>query len=205
MDKILEGHRIFLCHPTKEEVEENQKHMWFNDYENTLYNSHGVFPISVEQEKNYIESENKNPNSIDFSIYEKQNQSLLGVVSLKGINLINRSAEMAIILRNAKEKKQGISIEAVGLILEHGFGRVNLHRVYAGTHIKLERWVEKLGVIGFRSEGIGRDAFFRDGKFSDKIFFSVLAPDFFALKKNRGGKILFASCDQLQEAAAKTR
>jgi hypothetical protein len=69
-----------------------------------------------------------------------------------------------------------------------------------------------LSVLGFEEEGVAKEAFLRDGKFSDIIYFRVLASTFFELRSRRDGSILFEDIGDLLagivsavRAALKTR
>ena len=53
---FLVGHTIELRVPSEEDIWESNWHSWYNDIENTRYNSHGVYPISVHQEAKIIKN-----------------------------------------------------------------------------------------------------------------------------------------------------
>ena len=90
-------------------------------------------------------------------------------------------------------------VEVWGLLLEHAFMRLNLERVEDGTHENLKGFIDMLSVVGVRIEGISKNFFLRDGKWSSKVNFSALKEDFINLKSQRGGKILFNELSELKK------
>lgn len=198
--KIFESHSIFLCVPDLNKIDIEKWTSWYNDYTTTQYNSHGIYPISINQELDYLKNELNNPNTILLAIYTKVDNLLIGNISLTSIDLLNKKAELSITIGDTNHRKQSISIQAVGLMLEHAFTRLNLNRVYLGTHEALMDWITKLNVLGFIQEGILRDEFHRSGKYYNAIRAGVLAKDFFRLKHERNGKFLFENADMLLDS-----
>lgn len=78
--------------------------------------------------------------------------------------------------------------------------RLNLHRIEDATHENLLLFLRMLGVLGFKEEGRGKQYFYKDGVWADKIYFSLLAADFLLLREKRGGRILFSTHDELLSA-----
>lgn len=69
----------------------------------------------------------------------------------------------------------GYATEAAGLLLDHAFGRLGLHRVRATayeTNPASHRVLEKLG---FTEEGRAREAAYADGERVDQVRFGLLA------------------------------
>jgi len=89
------------------------------------------------------------------------------------------------------------AVEAFGLMAEHAINRLNINRIEDGTHEKLVKFVKMLSSIGFKQDGIAKEYFLRNGKYSDKILFSLLSKDFQYLKKEREGYILFREYNDL--------
>lgn len=69
---------------------------------------------------------------------------------------------------------QGYMREAVGVILRHGFGVMDLHRVEALVAVGNERSAHVLRSLGFEREGLLRDSFFSGGRFHDHELYALL-------------------------------
>jgi RimJ/RimL family protein N-acetyltransferase len=187
-DIFIEGTFIDLCVPDIErDIVNGNWHNWFNNKETTRYLYHGVFPNTREAQRNFISSEVENPNNLILTIVSKSPESsLLGVVSLKHINLLHGNAEIAIVLG---DKRPMAAIEAMALMTAHGFEQLNLNKIYAGQHEELAPWVYVLMTIGYKIEGLKMAEFNKNGKLSAIILTGITRTDYFLLKDKRGGSI----------------
>lgn len=69
---------------------------------------------------------------------------------------------------------QGIATKAVGLIVEFGFTRLDIVRIYTGVYdynIASQKALEK---NGFQKEAIFRKAVFKNDKFFDEVRFAII-------------------------------
>lgn len=194
MSAILRGHTIYLRAPTEEDALGGVWHEWYNDYEATRFSRHGVFPLTKERELAYLRHALDDEHMALFAVAANEDDRLVGTVSLGSIDLLNRKATVNIMIGSAEYRGTTAGLEAIGLALEHGFVRLNLHRIWAGANEGLHRWVRMLQVLGFHLEGTLRDDQLRDGRYADTLAFAVLEEEFSALRSRRGGSIL---CSEL--------
>lgn len=194
---FLSGHTIELRVPREKDIQDKWTN-WYNNQDKTRFNSHGVFPLSPEEELRIVKKKMKDPTSILLAIYEKKNGRLVGNASLQDINLLYRHCNIALTIGENSSFSAGV--ETYGLLLEHAFMKLNLIRVHDATHEKLLDFVKMISVLGFEYEGRGRQYFIKDGKRHDAIFFAALAESYFKLKEKRNGYILFEKKELLIEA-----
>ena len=166
------------------DVIEGEWHSWFNDKEITKYLIHGVFPMSREQEAEFVKDQLNDSRSLLLSIVSKESNEHIGIISLKSIDLINRNAEIVIIM--GFQKVIGAALEAMALMTEHAFERLNLIKLYAGQHEGLWKWVNSLELIGYRIEGYRRHGGVRNGEMYDIVLTGITAENYFNIKKERG-------------------
>lgn len=69
---------------------------------------------------------------------------------------------------------RGLVSEALGAILDYGFTGMGLHSTEAQIDPANERSRQVLLRLGFRQEGLLRENFFFDGKFTDTAIFTLL-------------------------------
>jgi RimJ/RimL family protein N-acetyltransferase len=198
---FLTGHTIELRVPVDADVMEDNWHIWYNDMDVTRHNVHGVFPLGRTAELRIVHEIMARRDTILLAIVEKDSQQLIGNVALQKIDLINRHCNIAITIGEKASISAGV--EVFGLLVQHAFMRLNLHRIDEATHENLRTFVQMLGVLGFKIEGIGKDHYFKDGIWSDKIYYSILEEDFKALRKIRGGHIIFKTHEELLLAIKK--
>jgi len=181
---FIKGMLIYLRKPDiQADVYEGDWHEWFNDREITKYLVHGILPVSKEDQAKIVQEGIDNPNTLLLSIVDCNSDKHIGVISLKSIDLINRTAEIAIVI--GFEKIPGAALEAMALMTEHAFERLNLNRLYAGQHEGLWKWVNALELIGYRIEGYRRQGGIR-GMAYDIVLTGITAEDYFRIKKERG-------------------
>lgn len=197
-EAFLTGHTIYLRRPVESDVTEGNWYHWYNDYSVTRFNTHGVFPISREQELDYVRAAMGRANTLLLVVCEKGTDRLIGNIALQNIDLINRKANIGLTL--GEEAGLSAGVEAFGLLCDHAFSRLNLNRVHDGTHERLEGFAKMIRVLGFQIEGRGRQDYIRDGRAWDQILFGCLAEDFRKLKDARDGAILFETPDALMKA-----
>ena len=101
----------------------------------------------------------------------------IGNVALQNISLINQNAEFAIILGDRRHWGKGVGLLAGKAMLEHGFKKLNLHRIYCGT-AATNAGMKKLALkLGMKEEGIRREHLFLDGEWVDAIEYGILRPE----------------------------
>jgi len=196
---FLSGELVYLRAPIVDtDVLLGDWHHWFNDIEVTKYLVHGVYPISREQQADFVKQNLANPSTMLLAIVSKANDKHIGVISLKNIDLVNRNAEIAIVMGSTSIP--GAALEAMGLLIDHSFCRLNLRKVYAGQNEDLWKWINQLELIGFQLEGYRAEMGSRNGKSYGIVFTSVVAERYFHLKSKRGGNIMGESLiDLLRE------
>ena len=111
--------------------------------------------------------------SLHYAVADEETDEYLGTISLKHLDLDNRSAEYAITLRR-KALGSGAASEATKLLLDKAFGEIGLHKVWLNVLEGNARAIAFYEKMGFVYEGILRDDVLRDGKFLDQRRYSIL-------------------------------
>src|SRR5436190_7136902 len=127
---FLKGPRVHLRPLTERDLTPGYL-QWLNDEDVCRHNSHAIFPNTEQKMKNYfdrLDSERE----VVLAIIDTESNEHIGNISLQNINWISRNAEFAILLGNKKYWSRGYGEEASKLIVEYGFDRLNLHRIYCG-------------------------------------------------------------------------
>ena len=173
---FLEAEPVYLR--TLNETDLTDRYLqWLNDEEVTRFNSHGVFPNTMEKMKQFYESINPQ-RQVVLAIVERSTSLHVGNVSLQSINWINRNAEFAILLGDKNCWGKGIGTSAAKLIVNYGFERLNLHRIYCGTiagNTGMEKLAKKLKM---KEEGRRREAVYKNGSYHDIIEYGVLRNEY---------------------------
>ena len=147
---------------------------WFNDPVVCKYNSHGDVLYTKEMAIEYINAVNAIETTKVFSICDVFSNTHIGNISLQSISTKNKSAEFAIIIGEKNFFGKGIGYEAGELILEYGFKKLNLHRIYCGTS-QYNIPMQKLSLsLGMKAEGISVDAMIKNNLFIDMYRYAII-------------------------------
>jgi len=98
------------------------------------------------------------------------------------------STDMTIIIEEKDSRGKGYGKEVGRLLLSHAFEHLGFHRVSIGVvgfnRNALRFWKS----LGFKKEGVERDEYFYDNKYSDGIMMSILENEFRKSVKKPLGK-----------------
>jgi len=154
-----------------------------NDMEgNKAYGGY-IFPVNIENEKNWISNMYSQGvrSSIYLAIEENSSKKFAGYVGARNIDYINRHAEVGLILlKNFRGK--GYFKPAQIMFYTYLFKDINLHKVYSFVIKDNDIALVNDKKIGFVEEGVIKEHFYQDGIYKDLVFVSLYAEDF--LKKN---------------------
>lgn len=151
---------------------------WMDDPLVTKYNSHGLFPLNDDELAEFRQHLNQSHNMIVWAIEAKTSEQNvfqhIGNVALQRIDWINRSAELAIVIGETAYWGKGYGTAACRMAVQHGFLCLNLHRIWTGTAETNMGMRAIARNLGFRQEGIFRDAVFLDGAYIDVVEFGLV-------------------------------
>jgi len=99
---------------------------------------------------------------------------VVGYCGLSNISKQNRSAEYFIIIGNKKYWNAGIGTYAGSLVLDYGFSKMKLHRIWLTVSDLNHGAIKSYEKLGFTEEGHMKEACLRNGKFHDKVVMSIL-------------------------------
>lgn len=115
--------------------------------------------------------------SYRWAIIEKESKCCIGQIAFFVVNNVNKFAEIEYCVGTEFQCK-GYMTEAVKAVLKYGFKTLGLHRIQISTksiNAPSQRVIEK---CGFTYEGTLRDFFYYDGKFVDRLYFSMLESEY---------------------------
>lgn len=136
------------------------------------------FPVNLEMETEWYDRITKSniPTTV-FGIEHVDSQKLIGISLLKNINLIHRKAEFAIYIGDKEERGKGYSTVAAQQTIDFGFQHLGLNRIYLEVQSSNLAAIKLYERLGFKREGLIRQAQFKNGKFLDEIIMGILKED----------------------------
>lgn len=184
LTKIISGENINLCEPNEKFALHSDWYDWFNDPNNTKYLDRGLIKNTPTDQVNFFKSIT---DRVVFIIQEKNNDYYIGVVSLSNINYQKKTCELAIV-RDLKKNKLAhffSSLEAISLITEYAFEKLDMRIICAVQHIELDKWQNQMELAGYKLDGILKNKFYKFGKESDIMSISCHVDDYNFLKTKR--------------------
>ncbi len=173
---FIAGERCYLRPLVRDDLAGNWQR-WFNDAEVTRHLYRGVFPTTTEGLAAFYEEVVQSQNDLVLGICASSDEVHVGNVGLHRIDWVNRSAEFGIVIGEREYWGRGIGAEATRLIVQHGFRRLNLNRIWLGVFADHTAASDMYRKVGFRDEGRLREAVLREGAAQDTLVMSILASE----------------------------
>lgn len=124
-----------------------------------------------------VETEWQNQTGYGFFIFRKEDDSLIGGVTIANVRRGVVQAASVGYWIGEPFARQGYMFEALQLALDFCFGSLNLHRVEAACLIDNTASRHLLDKSGFRKEGVARQYLCIDGKWQDHVTYGILRSD----------------------------
>lgn len=157
----------------------SQLNAWRNDKSlvDSLGNNFRYIAEHIDENwyKDYIKNREK---QVRLAILTDESKRYVGNVNLTNIHPINASAEFSILIGDESARGKGVGLLATKMILTHGFKNLNLHRIYLTVLVDNQPALTLYEKVGFKRDGIEREAVFKNGKFQDLVCMSMLKHEF---------------------------
>lgn len=176
---LFESSRVYFRKMTEDDV--SIYHKWRNDMEVMRTTNPFMDMYTMTDTKDFVDHVILEPNSSkSYLIVDKESDKPIGITSLIHIDFKNRSGECIIDIGEKEYRGQGYGTESLKLLLDYAFLEMNLHRVSLQVFSFNEKAVKMYGEIGFKQEGVARQAIFREGKWHDIIQMGILQSEYTA-------------------------
>ncbi|RJQ23944.1 MAG: N-acetyltransferase [Nitrospiraceae bacterium] len=170
---FLEGKDIFLGPLTGEAKMEGYV-SWLNNQETTLFMGSGRFPMDDEDIKKYIAAFSKSKDGMILGIFLKKPARHIGNITLHMIDWRNSNAEIGVMIGDKKARGKGYATEAIHLVADHAFNKLNLHKLYTGMIKGNEASRRAFEKADFKIEGILKEHFYLNGEYLDCYRLGIL-------------------------------
>lgn len=150
---------------------------WFNDPTMQRFLGQVVQPISREQEQHWFDlALSPGPGVYHFQIdaIDGPEPLHIGGCALFKTDWRNANAEMGIQIGEHDYWGKGYGTAAHELLLEFGFGELNLHRIYLRFYDFNERGRKSYEKLGYKPEATLRQALYREGAYHNVHYMGLL-------------------------------
>ena len=121
-----------------------------------------------------------------FVISPLGSDDFLGTIWLWNLNGRLGGAELSMFIAAGGDRGRGLGRDAIGAVLDFGFGHLDLYRIWLTTRAENERAQRAFAAAGFAEEGRIRGHGMARGERYDSVQMSILRPDWEALDRPRG-------------------
>ena len=154
---------------------------WVHDPELTATLLLGRYPVNKVAEQEWIRGRSGPGSELVLGACRLEDEQLIGVCGLHGIETVDRFAELGLFLDSAHQGV-GYGGEVIELLLAHAFEALNLHRVELAVFDFNERGLRCYRRLGFVEEGRARQKRFKQGRYCDEILLSMLRSEWRAAR-----------------------
>jgi RimJ/RimL family protein N-acetyltransferase len=147
--------------------------------------STGTYFASKDYVKKWIEDKIFSKSDIYLAVCDKDNEIIIGYLSINNIDFRNRKAEWGgMIIGDKNYWGKGVGTEAARLMLKFVFEELNINLFWAF-------WIEenyasiKIGEkIGFKKIGLLPQSIYKNNKYHNQLIMYMLKDDYLNIEKN---------------------
>ncbi len=152
---------------------------WLNNQDTTLFMWSGNFPETIEALREYVDHFNKNKQGFLLGIFLKNSSAHIGNIAINKIDWKNRFAEIGIVMGDQESRGKGYATQALKLVVEHVFMKLNLRRLFAEIVEGNDASKRIFTKVGFKLEGTYREHFYLNRKYYDCHLYGLLKKEYF--------------------------
>lgn len=131
-------------------------------------------PCNQQQQTEWWEQSFRKNNEKNFIIVTNdEKENFLGTISLVGIDMRNKKAELGRFYLHPLERGKGYGVEIIALLLEYSFNHLNLHKIYLEVLSENIQAINLYKKLGFCKEGLLKNHIFKNGKYQDIQIYSI--------------------------------
>lgn len=129
--------------------------------------------LSMQNQMQWLESLAKDKNTVMFAIETKKGK-LIGCTGLTYIDWKNSRAEVSIYIGDKEYKGRGYDTDTLKTLVEYGFKELNMHMLFGEIFEYNKANIGLFEKCGFKRDAVLRHRLYRDGRYWDSIFYSIL-------------------------------
>ncbi|KWX78509.1 GNAT family N-acetyltransferase [Paenibacillus jilunlii] len=172
---MLWGEKVYL-RPLNGEDAELYYHMFYDAEARRLTGTQKH--ITKEQIAAYIERKAEDDSGVLLLIALKDTDETIGDIAIQDMDRNNRTANLRIAIGDEAHQGKGYGREALLLMLDYGFGILNLHRIELEVYAYNKRAAHVYESIGFVREGVRRQTLFYNHQYHDVVMMSMLENEY---------------------------
>ena len=184
---MIYGERVRFRGVEKEDLP--QFVIWLNDPE--VIDGLGLFlPLTMDGETRWFEKMaalEPAEKPLVIEIRDGEGWRMVGNSGYMGIDWTSRVAEVGLFIGDKSIWNKGYGTDVMRLLFNHGFGSLNLNRIWLRVHADNPRAVRAYEKAGMTHEGRYRQGVYKKGLYVDVLLMSILKSEWDAIQAKQGG------------------
>jgi RimJ/RimL family protein N-acetyltransferase len=179
MNFLITGDNVYLRRITPADATPEYV-AWLNDEDTTRYLESGG-GASLDSVKEYIDRYVGRDDVAFLAIVLRSGDRHVGNIKFEPVDRKNGRATLGIMIGDPNVRGKGIGTEAMILAMQYAFDNLGLHRLELGVtsdNVAALRCYER---VGFKKEGVLREAVRRENGRVDSVWMAILVHEFQAL------------------------
>lgn len=170
----LQGDAVFLRALEPEDLEfiysiENDEEIWEVSNTQTPYSRFLIRQYLENAHQDIYEAK-----QLRLAICEKDGFTALGLIDLFDFDPVNQRAGIGIIIRDAENRNKGVGKEALSLLINYSFSKLQLHQLYANIDTDNTVSISLFTNFGFKQIGVKKDWNKIHGQYKDEALYQLI-------------------------------
>jgi len=169
----LRGEKIYLRAVEPEDAAfifdvENDETLWELSHTQTPFSKHTI--------QQYVQNAHKDIFEVKQLrlIIEAEKNKPLGMIDLFDFDFKNKRAGVGILIKSNKNRQQGFGTEALHLLTQYSFNKLDLHQLYCNIAEDNEQSLKLFQNAGFQKVGLKKDWNYSNGTFTNEYLLQLV-------------------------------
>ena len=172
--QTLQGQHIFLRALEPEDLEfvyaiENDESIWEVSNTQTPYSKFLIRQYLKNAQQDIYEAK-----QIRLAICKIDTAKAIGLIDLFDFDAQNKRAGIGIIIQNETNRNQGLGKEALNLLVNYAFQKLQLHQLFANIGANNEASLKLFTTFGFEKIGLKKEWNLLNGSYHDELIFQLI-------------------------------
>ena len=170
----LKGNKISLRAIEPEDLEfiyaiENDESIWEVSNTQTPYSKFLIRQYLENAQQDIYEAK-----QLRLAICKNQDDKAIGLIDLFEFDAKNHRAGIGIVIQNEIEKGNGYGKEALQLLINFSFKKLQLHQLFANIDVNNKPSLQLFTTFGFQKIGVKKDWNFINNQYQDEAVFQLI-------------------------------
>lgn len=170
----LKGNKIYLRALEPEDLEfiyaiENDENIWEVSNTQTPYSKFLIRQYLENAHQDIYEAK-----QLRLAICKNETSEAIGLIDLFDFDAKNKRAGIGIIIQNEIDRNSGFGKEALSLLIDYSFSKLQLHQLFANINTENKPSVSLFTTFGFEKIGVKKDWNFTNNSFQDEALFQLI-------------------------------